>query len=97
LELTRDEKDTLWDACDATELVSEVLVTQVLDMVVKLESAIASQDQLGTDDAGLKRVDVIEFDPMYKCRQISEHHGRLQNQIRLLLGLDSISWVENIF
>jgi hypothetical protein len=85
LGLVREDKIALWQLLDIVELVP-VEEAQVLALLEK--ALLVGEQRLlqVTDDAGLTKAGSVEFDPLRKCRAITEGEDIYRIKLANLIG-----------
>jgi hypothetical protein len=85
LGLVREDKTALWTLLDIVELVpaEEAQVLTLLDKALLVGEQRLLQV---TDDAGLTKAGTVEFDPLRKCRAITEGEDIYRMKLANLIG-----------
>lgn len=85
LGLVREDKTALWTLLDAVELIP----AEEQQMLSLLEKALLVGEQRllqTTDDAGLTKAGSVEFDPLRKCKAITEGEDIYRVKMANLVG-----------
>jgi hypothetical protein len=97
LDKTIDDIAVIWAALDRVENTSQSLIDNVLSAVNQMDAVLDKRQLSGTDEAGLTRVDVIEFDPCKQITQINRQRYALKRKLAKLIGVVVDSEVEGVF
>jgi hypothetical protein len=85
LGLVREDKAALWTLLDTVELVP----AEEVQVLALLEKALLVGEQRllqVTDDSGLTKAGSVEFDPLRKCRAITEGEDIYRAKLANLIG-----------
>jgi hypothetical protein len=97
LDKTINDMSEIWTALDRVENTSQALIDAVLSLVDEMNAVLDKRQLSGTDEAGLTRVDVLEFDPCQKTTQINRQRYALKRKLAKLIGVSVDTEVEGVF